>query len=362
VTSLRETAEFSGKLSQIPTPVRIHRFASGIAKSWDRFVLSQDGGSLFHLASWKRAMEATFGYHACYLYAERAGEITGVAPVFSISNWMMGRCLLSTPFAVYGGICAADAESEIALILHLKELARSEEMDYLELRYRQRDNLPEFSPNQRYVTFTAPLSPDHDAHLKRLPRDTRYMIRKAMKAGLRCQHGLDQLDTFYRLFTYSMRRLGTPVFPRALFENLIREFKDSIDLLLVYAGEKPVTGVFSFFFRDTVVPYYAGASPEANALAANNFMYWELMKHAAQQGMRHFDFGRSKKGTGSYAFKTQWNMNLEPLDYQVYLVRRKQLPNFSPVNPRFKLATRVWQYLPLWLTTRIGPPVVKWFP
>jgi FemAB-related protein (PEP-CTERM system-associated) len=159
-----------------------------------------------------------------------------------------------------------------------------------------------------------------------------------------------------------MRRLGTPVFPRALFENLIREFRDSIDLLLVYAGEEPVTGVFSFFFRDTVAPYYAGASPEANALAANNLMYWELMKHAAEQGMRHFDFGRSKKGTGSYAFKTQWNMNLEPLDYQVHLVRRKQLPDFSPINPKFELATRVWKRMPLRLTTWLGPRLVRWFP
>jgi FemAB-related protein (PEP-CTERM system-associated) len=362
VNSLRETTEFSAEPSKIPASVRIHPFTSRIAQSWDRFVLSQASGSLFHLTSWKRAMEATYGFHACYLYSERAGEITGVAPVFPISNWIMGRCLLSTPFAVYGGICAADAESEDALLRHLKELARTEELDYLELRYRQRDSLPEFSLNQRYVTFTTSLLPDPDANLKRLPRDTRYMIRKAMKAGLRCQHGLDQLDAFYRLFTYSMRRLGTPVFPRALFENLIREFRDSIDLLLVYAGDKPVTGVFSFFFRDTVLPYYAGASPEANALAANNLMYWELMKHAALQGMRHFDFGRSKKGTGAYAFKTQWNMNVEPLDYQVHLVRRKDLPNFSPINPKFQLATRVWQCMPLWLTTLIGPPIVKWFP
>jgi hypothetical protein len=118
----------------------------------------------------------------------------------------------------------------------------------------------------------------------------------------------------------------------------------------------------SFYFRDTVLPYYAGASPGAQALAANNFMYWELMKHAASLGIKRFDFGRSKKGTGAYAFKTQWNMNIEPLDYQVYLVRRKDMPNFSPANPKFGLATRVWRRMPLPLTTWIGPRVVSWFP
>jgi hypothetical protein len=81
-----------------------------------------------------------------------------------------------------------------------------------------------------------------------------------------------------------------------------------------------------------------------------------------QKGIRVFDFGRSKKGTGSYAFKTQWNMTEEPLHYGVHLVRRKTVPNFSPVNPKFERATRIWQKLPAWLTTAVGPHVVRWFP
>jgi lipid II:glycine glycyltransferase (peptidoglycan interpeptide bridge formation enzyme) len=133
-------------------------------------------------------------------------------------------------------------------------------------------------------------------------------------------------------------------------------------LLLVYAGAQPVTGVFSFRYRDVILPYYAGASPDATAMAANNFMYAELMKNAVEQGLRHFDFGRSKKGTGAYAFKMQWNMNVETLTYQVHLVRRKEMPNFSQANPRFQLATRLWKQMPLGLTTWLGPRVVRWFP
>jgi FemAB-related protein (PEP-CTERM system-associated) len=345
-----------------PASPLVRSFTADIAQRWDTFVLRASGGSLFHLVSWKRVIEKTFGYRACYIYAERDGEITGVAPVFSISNWVMGQCLLSTPFAVYGGICAADSESENALVQHLKLIAHSERTDYLELRYRKRDPLPDFSPIARYVTFTAPLSSDPEANLKRLPRDTRYMIRKSISAGLRSQGGLDQLGDFYKLFTYSMKRLGTPVFPCALFENLMQEFEGKVDLLLVYSNAKPLAGVFSFIFRDVILPYYAGASAEAAPLAANNFMYWELMKRASAKGIRHFDFGRSKKGTGAYAFKTQWSMNIEPLDYQVHLVRRKDLPNFSPLNPNFELATRLWRKMPLPLTAWIGPRVVRWFP
>jgi FemAB-related protein (PEP-CTERM system-associated) len=343
-------------------PVRVHSFKPDIAPDWDRFVLAQPHGTLFHLTAWKQAIEATFSYDPCYVYAERGGQITGVAPVFLISNWIEGRCLLSTPFAVYGGICAADAESENALIAHLKDLAQSRKVEHLELRYRTHEDIAGFSRNSLYVTFTTTIARDPDANLKRLPRDTRYMIRKAAKAGLCVERGIEKIDDFYRLFAHSMKRLGTPVLPHSFFLNLLSEFKGSADLLLVYSGSKPVAGVFYFVHRDTILPYYAGCSDEATRLAANNFMYWELLKYAAEIGMREFDFGRSKRGTGSFDFKTQWNMSVQPLDYQVLLVQRKEMPNFSPVNPKFELAARVWRQLPSPLATWLGPHVVRWFP
>jgi FemAB-related protein (PEP-CTERM system-associated) len=345
-----------------PSAVHVHSLTTEASERWDRFVLEQPAGTLFHLLSWKRTIEKTFGYEPCYIYAERDGEITGVAPVFWVSNWVVGRCLISTPYAVYGGICAADTESEEKLAQHLKHLARTRRIDFLELRFRQREMLPDFVPSSLYSTFSAPLFAEHEANLKRLPKDTRYMIRKAAKGGLRTRRGMDQLNDFYCLFTQSMRRLGTPVFPRALFENLSQEFAREVDLLVVYADSKPVAGVFSFRFKDTILPYYAGANSEAATLAANNFMYSELMKSASEEGARRFDFGRSKKGTGAYAFKLQWNMNVEHLTYQVHLVRCKELPNFTPLNPKFQLATRVWKQMPLSLTTWLGPRIVRWFP
>ncbi len=344
-----------------PAPV-IRAFTPEIAEAWDGFVLAHPGGTFFHLLGWKRILEKTFGYEPCYFYAERGGRLTGVAPFFSIANWAVGRCLVSVPLAVYGGICAEDEESEQALLHHCKQFAAGQRVDYLELRSRNQELLPGFHRNTLYVTFVTELSSDPAANLKKLPRDTRYMIRKAEKAGLQMRHGWDQLGDFYSLFAQSMHRLGTPVFPRSLFENLATEFADQSDLSVVYARSKPVAGVVSFFFRDAILPYYAGAAPEAPPLAANNLMYWELMNHAAQRGIRCFDFGRSKKGTGSYAFKTQWNMRVEPLAYQVHLVRRRDVPNFSPVNPKFKLAASIWRRLPLSLATWMGPRVVRWFP
>lgn len=342
--------------------VRVEPFTEGDSTRWDCFVQAQRGGSFFHQVGWKRVMEETFGYRSCYLFAERGGRITGVLPVFSVSNWIIGRCLISVPFGVYGGICADDPESEQALLAELKQRALAEQVDYLELRHRNGGLLPDFHPNQRYATFTIPLGRDPQTIFKALPKDIRYMIRKGEKAGLRVRRGFDQLEALYHLFALNMQRHGTPVFPRRYFHKLLEEFPGQIDLMLVYADSRPVAGAMSFLFRDTMQPYYVGATADAGTLAANDFMWWQMIKYAAETGRRCFDFGRSKKNTGSFAFKMKWNPQVEALDYQVYLVRRKDPPNFSPTNPKFEKAIRAWRMLPLGLTQWIGPHLVRWFP
>lgn len=343
-------------------PLQVKSFEPIVEERWNRFVRDCPSASFFHLIGWKHVVERTFGHKACYFYSERDGKITGIAPIFECSNWLIGSCLISIPLAAYGGIVAIDEESEQALLNHVKRMAESASVEYLELRQRGGGLLDGFHPNQLYATFSTKLFPDADANLKRLPKDTRYMIRKAEKASLRVEWGAHQIDTFYGLFAQSVHRLGTPVFPRTLFRNVLEEFPEQAQLMLVYNGAEAVAGVMSFVFRDVILPYYSGAKPEATRLAANNFMYWQLIRWAGEGGFHTFDFGRSKKGTGAFAFKTQWNMEPEPLDYQVFLVKRKTVPNFSPVNPKFGMAIRLWQNLPLSVANWLGPSAVRLFP
>jgi FemAB-related protein (PEP-CTERM system-associated) len=345
-----------------PASIAIRDFHPKVAAQWDQFVASSPQATPFHSTAWMRALERTFHYENRSFYTERAGKITGVLPLFLISNWIVGRCLISTPFADYGGICAEDEASADALVAHAVEAGGAEKIDFLELRHKMGKPRPEFYVKDLYVSFATDLATEPEAQLKRLPRDTRYMIRKGEKAGLELQHGLEQLPEFYRLFTLNWRRFGTPVFSPQWLEALAQEFKGSARLVMARANGRPVAGVFSFMFRDTLFPHYSGAAPDANALAANNFIYWELMKSAIEQGVRRFDFGRSKQNTGAHKFKSAWNMQVDPLQYQICMIRRRSPPNFSPANPKFALAANLWSRMPLKATTWLGPHVVRWFP
>ncbi len=343
-------------------PDRVLAFEESDCAEWDRFVVSHPRATFFHQLAWKRVMEKTYGYQPCYFCCKRGDRITGIAPAFLVSSWMTGRCLMSLPFAVYGGVCAEDQETERALISRLEELAAKLDVEYLELRNRKGQIDNKYIANERYATFTLPVTKDTRAVYDAFPKDIRYMLRKAEKAGLRAEHGFDQLEQFHRLMTINLRRLGTPAFPRAVYENLIREYPGQIDLTLVYLGEEAIAGGMSFIFRDWMQPYYVGSEEKAKALAANNFLWWEMIRFAASKGLTTFDFGRSKKGSGNFDFKKKWNPRIENLNYQVRLFRRKEMPNFSPANPKFEFAANVWKKMPIGLTRALGPRVVRWFP
>lgn len=361
------TSELSPLLERVHSPgpvksIRIVPLSSEWQKEWDRFVLEHPEGTFFHQTAWKRVMERTYGYDAQYLCAISEGRVRGVAPAFLISNWVMGKCLLSLPFAVYGGVCAADPATERLLVNSLEKVAEEKRVQHLELRERSGCLREGYVANARYSTFTMPLRRNTDELYKSLPKDIRYMIRKGEKAGLHTRRGSEQLDVFHRLMTINLRRLGTPAFPKNLFENLIREYPGQIDLTVVYSGDMPVAGGMSFLFRDCFQPYYIGSLEEAKTLAANNFLWWELIKLAAETGHTTFDFGRSKNGSGNFDFKKKWSPKIEALNYQVRLMRRKKAPNFSPTNPKFELAGNIWKKMPLGISRVLGPRIVRWFP
>ena len=343
-------------------PVCVVSLNASDAYSWDAFVRAHPTGTFFHQLGWKRVIESTYGYEPRYLCAKRGDRITGIAPAFIVSSWLTGVCLISLPFAVYGGVCAEDVESENALISGLEQLASDVRAQYMELRTRQGALRPGYYANDHYATFTLPLSSDIEAVYKALPKDARYMIRKAEKACLHARQGLDQIDLLYDLMSVNLRRLGTPAFSRRLFRNLISEYPNQVDITIVYAGDEPIAGGMSFFFREWMQPYYVGSKEKAKALAGNDFLWWQLIKLAATTGHSVFDFGRSKTQSGNYEFKKKWGPSIEPLNYQLRLVESKNVPEFRQSSRKFQMATKVWSKIPLTLTKVIGPRVVRWFP
>ena len=348
-------------------PIIIHEFSGADwqdadRQRWDNFVHAHADGSFFHLSGWYRVLRDGLGHKPWYLMATQGGQIVGVLPLAEVKSFLFGHHLSALPFCVYGGPLASNEAVESQLLLAAKMLAKQQAVDDLEIRVRK--PLPpgsegEWLQKDLYFTFRRALSEDSETNLKAIPRKQRAMVRKAIAADLQFTIDTDWQDFLY-CYDTSVRNLGTPAFPRSYFKVLKEVFADYIDILTVRSGKQPISSVLSFYYKDEVLPYYGGGNERARVLAANDYMYWQLMEHARQKGMRVFDFGRSKEGTGAYAFKKNWGFEPQALPYQYHLVRAQAMPEINPNNPKYALLISVWKKLPLSVSRVLGPFISRY--
>ncbi|MCP5195979.1 MAG: FemAB family PEP-CTERM system-associated protein [Gammaproteobacteria bacterium] len=326
--------------------------AASVAR-WDAFVDASPGATFFHRAGWAEVLRQAFGHDAYFLYAEADGAIQGILPLGHIRSRLFGNALISTPFCVLGG--AVGAEDTCAALENAAiDLAQALRVDYLELRHAQPRHPDWPAKRELYVNFRKTIDPDPEVNLKAIPRKQRAMVRKGIEAGL--QGEIDTgIDRLYLAYSESVRNLGTPVFSRRYFATLKAVFGPDCEVLTVVHQGQSVASVMSFYFRDEVLPYYGGGTALARDLKGNDFMYWELMRRAGERGVRMFDYGRSKIGTGSYSFKKNWGFIPEPLHYEFQLVKANQLPDVNPLNPKYRLFIDAWKRLPLPVSRWLGP-------
>ena len=325
---------------------------------WDDFVLACPEATFFHRAGWQKIVREVFGHDTYFLYVETHGQIQGVLPLAHVNSWLFGNSLVGLPFAVYGGVAALSEQAVEALEMEAQKIAEHLGVAHLELRNVEPRHA-DWPTQDLYVTFRKEILPEEDANLLAIPRKQRAMVRKGIKNGLVSERD-SSVDRFFALYADNVHRHGTPAMPKKYFKALLKEFGADCEILTVTASDgHPLSSVLSFYFRGEVLPYYAGDDEAARDLAANDFKYWELMRRSCERGLKVFDYGRSKQGTGSYAFKKNWGFEPRPLHYEYRLYNRDAIPQNNPSNAKYKLLIAAWRRLPVGLANWLGPFVVR---
>jgi FemAB-related protein (PEP-CTERM system-associated) len=336
---------------------------AGQCAAIEAFVAAQSDAQLFHRPGWSRAVERGCGSRSHYLVAEdEAGNPIGLLPLSEIRSPLFGNSMVSAGFGVGGGILSDDEAAAGALAEAAWALTLERGCSGLELRGGR---LPRDARWRRqegvYAGFVADLPAGDEAILRSIRKRQRAEVRRAKGFGLEFRGGTSaaDLDAHYRVYSTSVRNLGTPIFPRALFSAMLAEFGDDADILTAGKDGTPLSSVFSFYFKNTVYPYWGGGTVEARRWRANEAIYYELMRRASRRGCTRFDFGRSKVGTGPYAFKKNWGFDPHPLVYAVRTAEGSKAREINPLNPRFRLQIGLWQRLPLALANRVGPYIAR---
>ena len=335
----------------------------GDAPAWDAYVARHSGASPFHSRLWCEAITHATG-HRCHLVTTRdaGGALTGLLPLHHIRSRIFGEALVASGFAVGGGILADSPAVGAALAEGAADIARSLGVSSVELRGGP---LPEDAGWHReegvYAGFARELARDDEAELLAIPRKQRAEVRKALAGNLRVTTGRDDAERrdHYRVYAESVRNLGSPVFPRGLFDAVLDAFGDDAEILTVRERDRPVASVLSLYWRGAVMPYWGGGTFEARRLRANELMYYALMGRARERGCTRFDFGRSKFGTGPFSYKKNWGFEPEPLVYARWLAPGERPRDTNPNSARYRMQVEAWKKLPLWAANRLGPLIAR---
>ena len=327
------------------------------ADKWNEYVKNSTDATFFHLADWKHVLEDSLGHKAYFIYAYDDDGIKGVLPLIYIKSFVFGNSLSSLGFCENAGIACDNLAVEDVLFQRASELANDIGVSVVEFRNRRRMDR-DLPCKDLYVNFRKEIHATTDENMKAIPRKQRAMVRKGIGKGLISEETTDWLR-LYRVYAESVRNLGTPVFPKSLFRSIFDTFGNDCRVLMITHEGRDIAGVMSFYFKDQVLPYYAGSIKIARQLYANDFMYWELMRRSCEEGVQVFDYGRSKVDTGSYKFKKNWGFEPEPLYYEYYLASGGSIPDVNPLNPKYKAMSETWKKLPLPVANIIGPMIAK---
>lgn len=334
------------------------------ASAWNAFAEAHPETHLAHSFEWSLILSSVFGHKPHYFVAEThrnsGTQITGVLPLFLVKSALFGRALISVPYLNGGGTLAESDAVRSKLIDSACELGAQLEVNYVELRHRAPIALERKSlvVKSHKVAMVLPLMSDPENLFAGFPAKLRSQIRRPEKAGLISKVFSESeqkaaVDAFFQVFSRNMRDLGTPSYPKALFEQVVKTFRNRARIVSVFDKSTPVAGGLTLGWGNTVEIPWASALKEYNSTSPNMLLYWESIRSSCRDGYSAFDFGRCSRDSGSYRFKAQWGAKEVPL-YWHYSVLKGSVPDVSPTNSRFSFFVKCWRMLPVPIANILG--------
>lgn len=331
--------------------------------AWDQFVECQPQASVYHLSIWRHILSRAFGKRWYLVAAFEENTICAGLPLVHMKSWLFGNFLVSMPYVNYGGLLTADEQFAEPILQRAIELGQQLGVRHIELRHLE-NIYPRLPSRREKVSMWLSLPETAQELMQGFKSKLRSQIRKGEKNGLRVKVGrIELLEDFYTVFAHNMRVLGTPVYGRTLFRSILEAFPDSARLVIVTGkDQQPLAAGILLGYRDRLEIPWASSLRQYNHLQSNMWLYWNCLKYACEHGYRVFDFGRSTVGSATFKFKAQWGAQPVNHYWHYHLDAGQETPQLNQQSPKFRLAAKVWQHLPLRVTRLLGPAIVKHLP
>jgi hypothetical protein len=275
--------------------------------------------TVLHTLEWRNVIGETLGDTSHYFVCYDGGTPVGVLPSF-MRDTELGGVFNSLAFSgSYGGVCMRSgaerpAEATGALLGHALDFAHS--AGCLTATFiasplsnnRRQEYITALKPDfiydriTQFTDLTKPLS---------LKPSVRNHIRKSHNLGVSLNTSLtpDNLDWFYNAYLSNMGHLGLAPKPRTFFDCVAKYMVPAgrAKFYFAFAGDKLVSGLLVFFFRDSAKNHETCFDREFKDYQGNSFLLDVALRESQRAGYSYFNWGASEnRECGVYQFKAAW--------------------------------------------------------
>lgn len=327
---------------------------------WNGFVERHPDAQVYHRWEWGPAFHAAYGNAWLPLIAMDGLRVRAVLPLMRIVSPLGGVSLVSMPWFGHAGVLAADDSAHRAMLDAARDLMREAHARRVELRHAHAVPAEAMPSRDDKVLMRLALPATEDELFKRVGPKARADIRRPEKEGMTAViGGAELLPEFHAVYASVMRDLGSPCHSAALFAQCFARMPERSFVCVVRYEGHPVGGGYLTGMGGTLEIPCAGTLHAMNRLRPNMFLYWSVLREAIRRGYESFSFGRSSADSGTFTFKKNWGAEAHPLAYHYLLAEGASVPDVRPDNPRYAKVIATWQKLPLAVTNRVGPRLIR---
>ena len=315
---------------------------------------------------WLGLCRKVYGYDLRLFRVARDGAPIGGFCCAVVRSALFGNRLVSMPFSDEPGLwltpgvslpASGRAALGTALAAALDALAAETGAAYAELRGAPAACAAEkFQETSPYLRLVLDTSRPYEALRENFHINLLKNLRKADKTvAVGETRDPAAFAGVYGIYLAQMRRFGSPPLPAAHFETLLRSGLGR--LYIASAGGAAAAFLFALV-RDGV--FYADVNaglPAYDAYFPKIRLFDETIRRACGEGLRAYDFMRTRPGGGVYGHKKKWGGAELPIKYFFRSYKRGVKPGLDPEEGRFALPRLLLRHAPLWLLRSVGPAV-----
>jgi hypothetical protein len=330
----------------------------------DSYIEAHPHATYAHGRAWRDTVWKSYHLPPLMLVALEAGRVVGVAPWTLLLNPLVGPYLIVGPFSSFADLLFDGPNVADALVECTVRWGRR--FGVRHARIRGIYPAPDFEALDATVSRCRFVCPRVDLRegiamaWNRLETRARNAVRRAEKSGVTIREATEW-EPFMRVVDEGNRRLGSPFHGVRYFDHLRGQWGPDGRFWIAWVEGRPAAVAAGAVHRDTFYYLYGQNIAELRTSAANASLVWHMIKEAAECGLSWVDLGRSEAKSPHELFKRQWGCESRTIHETLIPIASHRLPDLTPTNPRFAFAQEQWARLPLWLTSRLGPWVIRGF-